>query len=65
MKKALVNRDYCVACGCCLKVCKRGAITVENGVCAVVDSKKCVGCSLCAKECPASVITVEEVIENE
>lgn len=30
MKKALVNRDYFVACGCCLKVCRRGVITVEE-----------------------------------
>ncbi|MFR2792920.1 MAG: 4Fe-4S binding protein [Eisenbergiella sp.] len=38
-----------------------GAITVSNGIRAVVDRKKCVGCGKCAKECPASVIEIREV----
>ena len=49
----------CVACGCCIKVCPKAAITVPQGVVAVVHDALCVGCGLCAKECPASVISVE------
>ena len=60
-KKAYVNDKYCVACGCCVKVCPLGAIQVIKGIMAQVDVAKCVGCGKCAKECPASVITIREV----
>ena len=60
MKKAFVNQKLCVACGCCLKACRLGAISISNGVCATVDTAKCVGCGMCAKTCPASIISVKE-----
>lgn len=50
----------CVACGCCVKVCPRGAIQVHLGITARVDSEKCVGCGKCEKICPAAIITVSE-----
>lgn len=34
---ARVDRDYCVACGCCVKVCPMDAIAVWHGVEARVD----------------------------
>lgn len=55
---ASVNEAQCVACGSCIKVCKKEAIQVPYGVSAVVDLEKCVGCGLCAKACPASVIEI-------
>lgn len=58
-RKAVVSTKECVACGCCIKVCPRGAITVPRGVFAEINRDLCVGCGLCAKECPASVITLE------
>ena len=63
MKKrtALVNREYCVACGCCLKVCPQNAISVNKGIFAVVDRELCIGCGKCAIECPASVIEFEVI----
>lgn len=61
MKKAFVDQNLCVACGCCLTACKVGAVSIPHGVFAIVDKVKCVGCGMCAKKCPASVITVEEV----
>ena len=57
-KKAVVEKDYCVACGCCVKVCPLGAIQIDRGRWAVV-SERCVGCGRCANACPASVISVE------
>ena len=61
MKKlAVVDRKVCVACGSCVKVCPRGAISVYKGCYADVDVEKCVGCGLCAKTCPASCIEVRE-----
>ncbi|HIQ67922.1 MAG TPA: 4Fe-4S binding protein [Candidatus Faecousia excrementigallinarum] len=62
-KKALVEEDLCVACGCCLKVCPMAAISVYKGLYAQVDWQKCIGCGKCAKECPASVITLQEAAQ--
>ena len=60
-RRAVVNADACVACGCCVKVCPLSAIQVGHGIRAVVNGDKCVGCGKCAGECPASVISIEEV----
>ena len=59
-RKAFVEERDCVACGCCVKVCPLGAISVRRGVAAQVDVEKCVGCGKCARECPASVISIQE-----
>lgn len=58
-RKASVSED-CVACGCCVKVCPLGAISIDRGIRAVVDLERCVGCGKCARECPASVIEIRE-----
>lgn len=60
-RKAAVNQNDCVACGCCAIVCPLSAIQVVKGVAAQVDGSKCVGCGKCARECPASVIEIREV----
>ena len=39
---ASVDESLCVACGCCMKVCPKGAISVPKGIYAVVDVEKCV-----------------------
>ena len=57
-KKYAVIGKNCVACGCCVKVCPLGAVSVWKGVAAVVDDSVCVGCGKCAAECPAGVIEV-------
>lgn len=31
-RRAFVNEDDCVACGCCVKVCPRNAIEVWKGI---------------------------------
>lgn len=58
-RKAVVSIRECVACGCCVKVCPRQAISVPKGICAEISRELCVGCGKCAKECPAGVITLE------
>lgn len=60
-RKACVNVNECVACGCCARVCPKGAIRIWKGIAAKVDLEKCVGCGLCARECPASAIGIQEV----
>ena len=47
----------CIGCMKCAKACPKEAITVENNV-AYIDQSKCVGCQLCVKECPVGVIHV-------
>lgn len=59
LKLAVIGKN-CVACGCCVKVCPKGAIHVPTGVIAAVDVQKCVGCGMCAKVCPAAVIEISE-----
>ena len=61
MKKlAVPDRKICVACGVCLKVCPKAAISVYRGCYAQVAENKCVGCGLCAKACPAGCIALKE-----
>ena len=52
---ALVDKR-CVACGSCSKVCPRKAITITDGIQAIVDQRLCIGCGICIKTCPAGVI---------
>ena len=59
-KNAVVDRKVCVACGSCVKVCPKGAISVYKGCYAEVDLEKCVGCGMCARTCPAGCIEVKE-----
>ena len=64
MRKSIVNMKECVACGSCLKVCRKDAIHIDRGQYATVDESKCVGCGLCAKICPASCIEIQEVKQH-
>jgi len=62
MKRASVQKKYCVACGCCRKVCPKGAISIYKGKFAQI-SADCVGCGKCAVECPASTIQLAEAAD--
>ena len=59
-KLASVTAVDCVACGCCVKACRLGAIDVFYGMYATVDEKKCVGCGGCKTACPAGAIAMVE-----
>ena len=59
-RRAAVDADTCVACGCCVKVCPFSAIRIWKGLRAEVQTERCVGCGKCARECPASVIEIRE-----
>lgn len=45
----------CIGCGKCQKVCKFGAITIENNV-SYIDTEKCKACGMCINECPTHAI---------
>lgn len=58
IKKVAKISPFCVACGCCVKVCPVHAITIPKGITAVVNEQICVGCGKCEKECPANAIDI-------
>lgn len=60
-RKANADKNICVACGACVKICPKKAIEIINGCYAKVQDEKCVGCGMCAKTCPAGCISVIEV----
>ena len=45
----------CLGYGDCVKVCPRGAISIQGGI-SKIDASKCIGCGLCAKTCPKKII---------
>ena len=64
MKKlAQVDKQICVSCGACVKVCPKGAISIYRGCWAVVDADKCGGCGLCASLCPMGSIDASNPAE--
>jgi NAD-dependent dihydropyrimidine dehydrogenase PreA subunit len=58
-KKAVIPQSECVACGTCVKVCPREAITIIHGIYAKVNEDICIGCGKCKIACPASIIRLE------
>lgn len=57
---AYILRNRCVACGACVKVCPKSALSIFRGCYAMVDAALCIGCGKCEKECPANAIEIRE-----
>jgi hypothetical protein len=51
----IVNEEGCSACGVCVEICPRSAITIEEGV-SRIDRDLCVGCGECMTACTTSCI---------
>lgn len=45
------ERDKCISCGICKKVCREGAISMEDGRISI-EREKCNFCGRCAFSCP-------------
>ena len=51
-----VCKAGCIGCKACEKVCRLGAIKVENNI-AQIDYDKCVSCGMCLVNCPFGAIS--------
>lgn len=51
----VVDAQKCTGCGICVDACKRGAISLVNGI-AHIAPELCINCRLCVRKCPVSAI---------
>ncbi|MFA8299912.1 MAG: [Fe-Fe] hydrogenase large subunit C-terminal domain-containing protein [Hyphomicrobiales bacterium] len=54
-----VDKDICIGCSNCMKVCPTEAIRIKDGKANII-SDRCVDCGYCYKACPVSAIFVEQ-----
>ena len=45
------SHDDCIQCGVCVKACREGALSMEDGR-IIIDRDKCNNCARCVKSCP-------------
>lgn len=53
---AEVDKELCVGCGICIKICPYNAITKDEEGSAHVNEAQCKGCGLCGASCPERAI---------
>jgi len=56
--KAVVDETKCLACGGCISVCPKDALSMCAGK-AYVTPNKCISCAICIKICPIGAIFEE------
>jgi len=57
-KAAQVQRDLCVSCLTCVRVCPWDIPRIDEGGRAVIDVQECRACGICVTECPARAIVL-------
>ncbi len=61
---AVIEPEFCAACGNCIERCQVGAISAGESA-SVVDRERCIGCGLCVTGCPNDVARLERKPEAE
>ena len=61
---AVIDAQFCAACGNCIERCQVSAISEGDGF-SVVDRNRCIGCGLCVSGCPNNVARLERKSEAE
>lgn len=56
--KPSVDKDACVGCGACKKICAHDAPSISDGK-AEINHDKCVGCGRCLAVCPKNAIAAD------
>ena len=59
-KAARVQRDHCVSCLTCVRVCPWEIPQIDSGGFASIDAKECRACGICVTECPARAISLPQ-----
>ena len=59
-KIATVERDLCVACLTCVRVCPWQIPQIDKDGKAAIDPKQCRACGICPTECPAQAIRLNQ-----
>jgi len=54
-----VDEKECLACGGCISVCPKDAVSMYGGR-AFVTEDKCICCGICIKICPVGAIKEED-----
>ena len=53
--KIKINIISCLACGGCISVCPKDALSMKSSK-AHLDDNKCISCGICIKTCPIGAI---------
>jgi heterodisulfide reductase subunit C len=59
-KAARVQRDLCVSCLTCVRVCPWEVPKIDADGVAAINVTDCKACGICVAECPAQAITLNE-----
>ena len=59
-KAAWVERDLCVSCLTCVRVCPWQIPKIDDMGVAAIDPEQCRACGICVAECPAQAIQLNE-----
>ena len=53
-----INTDECEGCEKCITACPNNVLMLNDGLCAVRDSRVCKKCRVCVAICPNDCIAV-------